>query len=327
MLRSAYQSSRADWQGFQASIRYVERHHLVPSIMAASACALLFTAIGLLWFPANVALRPVGTSALVSILLAMVTAGYCTVRYSPFIATTLGYFLAIQIGAILGAQAGYLVYSAGASFPLIDAQLYAIDQWLGFDWPSMLARFAAYPLLIEATRLAYDEAGLQALIALPILLLAGQNERLFQYLGASFLALAVVHLVAVFLPAVGVYGYLGLAGTDHPGLLLSSEGRTVEHVLQLRSGAHVDLSDVPVMGLITFPSFHTVMAVQGAWLFWRVRFLRLPAFFFNLLVLIGTVFHGSHHLVDTIAGAAVAVVAIAAARKTCTAFAKVMPAA
>lgn len=126
----------------------------------------------------------------------------------------------------------------------------------------------------------------------------------------GLLSLTIVHAVAIFLPAIGAYGYLGLTPADHPGLVLTSEGRTVAHVLGLRGTLPFDRSMTGTMGLITFPSFHTVLAVQSAWAFWRVRFLRWPALGFNFLVWLGTLLHGSHHLSDTIAGAAVALASL-----------------
>ncbi|WP_083435686.1 phosphatase PAP2 family protein [Sphingopyxis sp. C-1] len=289
------------------------REELVPSIIVACASALLFSGLGILWFFANVALRPPGASIPLIFALAIVTAGYCTFRFSPVIATVLGFILAVQLGKVLGAEAGYLIYSAGRGFPLIDAQLYAADQWLGFDWLTMLHRFGDYPALVHWTRIAYDQAGIQAMLALPVLILARQNDRLMKLLAATFLSLVAVHLIAVLLPAVGAYGYLQLTAADHPQMALSSEGRTVVHVMQLRTGALFDLNRSSIMGLITFPSFHTIMAIQAAWAFWRIPALRWPAVGFNLLVWIGTLFHGSHHLTDTFAGAIVAGVSVYAA--------------
>lgn len=52
-----------------------------------------------------------------------------------------------------------------------------------------------------------------------------------------------------------------------------------------------------------------------AWGFWSVRWLRVPALAFNGAVLVATLPHGSHHLIDVLAGVALAVVAIAAAKR------------
>jgi hypothetical protein len=287
------------------------RADIVPDIAVAVGCAMLFASLGFLSLLVDIPLPSFAAKLPMLGLLALLTAGYCSVRFSASIGTTAGFCLAMGLGNLLGAKAGYLVYAASKPFPLIDSELYQADQWLGFDWLTMLHWFEHHPLLVSLTRLAYDQAGSQVILALPILLLAGQNRRLMMLVAAGLLALTLVHLIAIFLPAIGAYGYLGLTPADHPGVILSSEGRTVAHVLGLRGAAPFDPSRIGTMGLITFPSFHTVLAVHAAWAFWRIPMLRWLAIVFNVLVWLGTLLHGSHHLTDTIAGAAVAVVSIA----------------
>jgi hypothetical protein len=313
MISTSFLHRRFDLSGFLTTWDSARREDLVPSIIVASVSALLFSCLGLLWMVANVHLDPAWSQLPIILLVAILTAGYCTVRFRPMIATVLGFVLALKLGVLFGAANGYFVYSAGAGFPLIDEPLYAIDQWLGFDWQTMLRWFGDHPNLAKLTGVAYDQAGTQLILALPLLVLMRQNVRLMTLVSAQFLALVTVHIVAIFAPAVGVYGYLGLTPADHPGLVLTSEGHTAVHVMQLRTGELFDLTRVPMMGLITFPSFHTVMAIQSAWVFWQIRLLRWPAVAFNIAVWVGTLLHGSHHLSDTIAGAAVAVVTIYAA--------------
>ena len=291
----------------------ISRADVVPSIIVACTSALLFNGLGLLWFVANVELRPIPFNIVALLFLGVVVAGYCTIRFSPVIATVLAFILALQTARIFGVASGYLVYSAGAQYPLVDAQLYAIDQSLGFDWVTMLRWFDGYPGLVDLTRVAYDEAATQGILALPILILARQHDRLMKMLTATFLALIVVHVVSIFLPAVGAYAYLGVTAADHPQMVLSSGGHTAVHVMQLRTGAPFDLNGVPLMGLITFPSFHTVMAIQAIWAFWQIPVLRWLAVAFNFAVWAGTLLHGSHHLIDTVAGAIVAIATIYAA--------------
>lgn len=152
---------------------------IVPEIMVAVMCGLIFVSMGALALFVDVDLPPVGARLPMVALFALLTIGYCTIRFSAAVATTSGFCLAIGIGNLLGASTGYLVYSAGARFPLIDGTLYAIDRWLGFDWVAMLHWFADHPLLVDITRIAYDQAGTQIVVALPLLLLAGQSRRLW----------------------------------------------------------------------------------------------------------------------------------------------------
>jgi membrane-associated phospholipid phosphatase len=65
------------------------------------------------------------------------------------------------------------------------------------------------------------------------------------------------------------------------------------------------------VGLISFPSFHSATAAIYAWATWRTPVVRWIGLALNLLMLIATPIHGSHYLVDVLAGLAVAVAAVA----------------
>jgi membrane-associated phospholipid phosphatase len=93
----------------------------------------------------------------------------------------------------------------------------------------------------------------------------------------------------------------------------------MDHAL-LRGGSLIDFDRHRWLGLITFPSYHALLAVAFAWGWWSVPFLRWPGVVLNAGMLISTPLHGSHHLVDTIAGTALAVASIAIAWRIMTGF-------
>lgn len=62
--------------------------------------------------------------------------------------------------------------------------------------------------------------------------------------------------------------------------------------------------------LVTFPSFHTACGVLFAWALWRVRYLWIVGLILNVLMIASTPISGSHYLIDVIAGAGVAYIAI-----------------
>lgn len=77
-------------------------------------------------------------------------------------------------------------------------------------------------------------------------------------------------------------------------------------IIQLRSG---QFHDLPMIGIVCFPSYHTVMAilftfaVRGLTIFW----MALPL---NVIMLIAIPFAGNHYLADMIGGAIIAVLTI-----------------
>src|SRR5208282_1584611 len=72
------------------------------------------------------------------------------------------------------------------------------------------------------------------------------------------------------------------------------------------------LSDMT--GIVTFPSFHTVLAVLLVYVHRPPLRTFIPIAILNVLMLIAIPFAGHHYLVDVIAGVAVAFVSIAIAQ-------------
>ena len=67
-------------------------------------------------------------------------------------------------------------------------------------------------------------------------------------------------------------------------------------------------------GLVTFPSFHTTLAIITTYAVRGVRYVFAPVCALNAVVIVATLPEGGHHLIDLVAGALIAAVAIAVAR-------------
>jgi len=74
------------------------------------------------------------------------------------------------------------------------------------------------------------------------------------------------------------------------------------------------LGDSALVGLVSFPSFHTSLGLQFMWAFWPYRWLRWPAVVFNTLLVCGAVVIASHYFIDIIGGAVISLLAIPAAK-------------
>ncbi|MDJ1159486.1 phosphatase PAP2 family protein [Chelatococcus sp. SYSU_G07232] len=70
-----------------------------------------------------------------------------------------------------------------------------------------------------------------------------------------------------------------------------------------------------VEGIVTFPPFHTVLAILTAYACRDVRPLFVAAVLLNALVIVSTLPEGGHHLVDIMAGALIAGVTIIGVRR------------
>lgn len=60
-----------------------------------------------------------------------------------------------------------------------------------------------------------------------------------------------------------------------------------------------------VQGMVTFPSFHTVLALLVPFALRGYRWVFWPAVTLNAVVLVGTLTEGGHYLTDVLGGASI----------------------
>jgi membrane-associated phospholipid phosphatase len=256
------------------------------------------------------------SSWLALLLATCYAAGLCCLRlvFAPAIGTGLALFGIIVLAGRGGLMLSYVTSSLGRSFPLRDPVLAAIDLTLGFEWIAMLAWFDRYPTLTEIGRYAYDSLIYQQVIV-PFVLILLRQYRMAQLLVLVLItSLILTHLIALFMPAVSSYPFYEIDPLQHAHIRLSQENVFVPHMQALRSGATVDLDLPPWFAVTTFPSLHSTMAVAFAWALRAAPYVRWAGLLANALMLAFTPPHGSHYLVDVLAGVTLALVAIPASQ-------------
>lgn len=108
----------------------------------------------------------------------------------------------------------YLATSIG--FPLRDTSLLAWDRALGFDFRAYLGLINAYPQSLEILSPAYNSITWQMMAMGVVLPFAGCYRRSGEAICAFALALLVTTCISALVPAIGVYGVLGLNASDFP---------------------------------------------------------------------------------------------------------------
>jgi hypothetical protein len=203
--------------------------------------------------------------------------------------------------AILMATAGVLSYVGTAlNQPLCDAALVRFDAALGFDWLRWYALVEDQPLLHRVLLLAYMSGPLQiigAVIYFGVTRQHGCNRALWYNAMAAMLLTIVV---AALFPAAGAYHYFQLDWRMAPQL---------PDFFAMRSGGPHQFG--ALQGLVSLPSYHTAQA-----LLFIDAYRGQPRAFpwvlaLNVLMLLATPVMGGHYLADILAGAGVALAAIA----------------
>ncbi|KAB1075808.1 phosphatase PAP2 family protein [Methylobacterium planeticum] len=225
------------------------------------------------------------------------------------------------------AVAGPLSYAvAGSGGPLWDATFLSWDRALGLDWRAYLAFVDAHPRLGFVFTLAYQSLLPQMLLAVTVLGFSGRFTACREFVMALILAALASIAVSGITPAMAMFVQLGLdPQADFPNLDPAAAFVHVADLKSLRAGTFRVVSLRHLEGIITFPSFHAALGVIFARAFWASRWTRWPGLALNGVLIAATPIDGGHYFVDLIAGAAIAALAIAAARRLCGGVPSVAP--
>jgi membrane-associated phospholipid phosphatase len=277
------------------------------SILAVAALtAAWMRAAGLSLDPAS-ALLPAVTCAGLETLAVF----YTTRRPDPRLAVSLSCVAQILAFSACAALLSYTVAATGG--PLRDDTFLALDRALGLDWQAYLAALNDRPRLGAVLTLAYRTLMPQMILVVVVLGFGGRLSAARDFVRAFVIAGLVTVLLSGLLPAIGTYGHLGLRPEDFARLSPAAPYAHIADFSDLRDGTLRNLSLDRMEGIITFPSFHTALGVLFIRYFWLSRLTRWPALALNALMIAATPMDGGHYFVDVGAGAAIAVVAIAAA--------------
>lgn len=215
-------------------------------------------------------------------------------------ALTGGIAMMICAGSVAGA-----ISLLGLSFrlPMIDDQLAAADRMIGFPAPAFVQWCAARPMVADLLGLAYISSFPLLFLSAIALSAMKCEHRAWElcFMFATCILAAV--LCATFFPAVAAFTHYGIPPEIRAGLPVGSGIYHLPALHAFREGAAVVLDPLSLQGVVTFPSFHTALALMtiAAWrgipsVFW-------PMLAWNAVVIVSTIPIGGHYGVDLIGGA------------------------
>jgi membrane-associated phospholipid phosphatase len=208
----------------------------------------------------------------------------------------------------------FICLATSAALPLQDAALASVDQMLGFDWLGFLALTNSNRIVSQTLIIAYHSAFPQMMLLYLLLSLSLQRRKLGEFLALFCITFAATCFVMLFVPAGGAYSYYRPQHELFDGFSSDAGMWHYEAFIMLRMEAAPVIELGHMKGLVTFPSFHTALAIITAYAFVGIRFIALPAAILNGIVIVSTLPEGGHFLVDVIAGAIIAVASIALVR-------------
>jgi hypothetical protein len=204
---------------------------------------------------------------------------------------------------IFSAAGAILTYAAATrGGALHDQQLAALDRAIGFDWNGWVTLVDRHPAAKTVLWACYSSLFAQIMLSVAWFTWVGWPQRNAELLANATLALLLTTAIFCLFPAFG-------PGVGVPGFELAY----LDDLTGLRNGTLPALDVMLLKGVITFPSFHAVLAVLFVWSH-RGSISLVPAAALNAGMLLAIQSEGGHYLVDIFGGLAVAAVSIVALR-------------
>lgn len=211
----------------------------------------------------------------------------------------------------------FMYLASSMSQPFIDGELAAVDAWLGFDWLSLLALANANRVVAWVLVLAYFSTG----PLLPVLCIyfafTHREQRLMELVALVAVTLLFTETLMLLFPAAGAYSWFRPSPDFFSNLSREAGMWHYKVLMALRSGQRFTYLQSQASGLVTFPSFHTVLGVITTYSVRRIRGVFPAVLVVNAIMIVSTVPEGGHYVVDVIAGAVVALVSIVGVRAAC----------
>lgn len=211
----------------------------------------------------------------------------------------MSYYAALWVmAALLGAILTYIF--ATPNLPLLDEKFTRADLAMGFHWLTFYAFVQEHQIVRAILTIAYFSGLPQVFFSIIYLSHIGRADRNDELWWASSIALVFTSLLSGLFPAGGTLFYhsIGLENAVH-----------LPHFLALRDGSLTEFSFEEMKGIVTFPSYHTTIALLFIYVYRQLKIFRWVVAL-NVLMLIATPINGGHYLMDMIGGGAVAMLSV-----------------
>ena len=212
-------------------------------------------------------------------------------------ATAAGLFVLFTIA---GSIFNYLLLPL--RFPTIDLRLASLDAALGFDWPAFVTWASQYPRAGALLQMIYTTSLPQLIVVLLVLGFGGRTRLLHHFLLTGVLGALAAIICWFFFPSFGASSIYELPSDVTHRVPLAVGPDYGAQLVELGRNGAAYLTPRNVLGLIGFPSFHTVMAAMSACFMLRCGALGLLFLLLNVLMMPAIVIQGGHNLADVFGG-------------------------
>lgn len=195
-------------------------------------------------------------------------------------------------------------------YPLADPFLARLDRWLGFDGLALVKWVDGMPVLSWLLMHAYASFAPQLLVLPMLLILLRQPGSAFTLVLGYGMAGFATSAISVWFPALGAHATYGIASQALSSVNVHFGYAFLAEFHAVRDQETFVLSVATAQGILTFPSLHTAVAILCAAAASSHALLRYPILVLNVLMVVSTLTHGGHYLIDVLAGMVLALLAL-----------------
>lgn len=194
--------------------------------------------------------------------------------------------------------------AVGLELPLVDGTLARLDTALGLEWTSQYAWAVAHPTIYGVMDFVY-ELLLPQIPVVCFIVGYADPDRLRVFTLANALGLTATLALFALFPAASTFTRAGVTQIADFAVQFDA---VREHGLRV-------LDPMRLTGLISFPSYHALLAVLVACAFWRLPKLFPVALSLEAAIIAFSPLIGGHYIADILAGIALGLVSFYAAAR------------
>ncbi len=218
---------------------------------------------------------------------------YSRIRHRPHFILMIRVTILLLIFTACGATFSYLVVTT--NLPLADHWLVGVDHFFGFYLPSIVKWINHHPWLNLFLMICYQSSFPQCIFLILYCGFIGAQRVLDDFMLQFILAAFITIMLSAWLPAAGPFVWY-----DYP--MDKAQSSFIHHFYALREGMKI-LTLEHAEGMVTFPSFHTTLALITTYAFrhqHKIIFLLIALL--NFFVIFSTLTTGWHYLADVVGG-------------------------
>ncbi len=217
-----------------------------------------------------------------------------------------------RFAALTVALSGYALFgvSMGIVFhiymprpePILDEFLLRVDHMFGYHWPDAVTWLAReMPTVGLVLSYVYLSSFAQLIVAIVILGAMGRTTQLNLLLLTGMIGLFLTFVIWQIFPNLSMGAQYPIPAEAEQAIRLITNTTYGGMIRDAALNGIPVISNDTMLGVVAFPSYHTVMACLSVWFVYKTVVF-WPAVLLNIAMIPAIHIHGAHHILDFVGG-------------------------